>query len=1103
MITRRSVKLFFTIMSLFFAFKVFSYDNRVIHPELTQAATAIYNQQSSQKLTQEQINWIVKGSIDEDADPRYLNHFYDPTTGKGLDGIYDSAKQWSQNQNGFIGATGDYSEKAILENYKQSDLSRAYQGIGHILHLIQDMAVPAHTRNDAHANGDPYEKWSQQYGKVNLNKVPQYNASSDLTKVFDDISTYSNNNFFSKDSIINPNFVKKETIKVNEEDITYGYCRDNLNNEFVCLREIKTPTNNYYEIDENRIGINYWNLLHPKAVGYSAGTIDYFIKKFEEIDKNKQQQKLSIWQKTKNLFSSYIDAKKYEFADSWSVTTGNIWEGLENGQTLAKNIAANLGFFKEATEETTQKVAEKTVEKTVEVTNKVIETEKLIINKTKETVKKTVSQSKEASDKGKVLGEKIFNDIKKPINKIAKLVEPAEAAIKNQPKEKIKTYKEKEKSELNSRKNSFVFVLQNPEDYYNNENNETASTTEKQEAKPSPDFSIAIKSGPSYFTNQNSAFFQLMSDTTNLAYQCKLDDNDWQVCSASTSIINLTEGSHEFLAKAMNEAGGMSSSTAYSWLTDYTAPTSSITIEPEYLETGFVVNWFGQDQIASSAQSSSLLNFDLMQKVYSGEWQDWQVATTATSSLFITPVEPEQEISFKIRARDKADNLSDWSGEFKTKVVGRKVEDILISEIQISGITAKDEFVEFYNPTDRIIGLAEYKLKKKNSNGEESLLIADFGDHKIYPHGYFLVTHPEYKGNVKPDIFYPVSYSMAEDNTILLYKNSMIIDKVGFGEAKDFEGSPSENPKKFESLERKAFSTSTSILLSPGGLHVFFGNSFDSNNNLYDFILKGDDPQNIISDREPKVVAGNICSYLILDETGGVANQSLSPVGSPYCVNDFLEIKAGNSLTIEAGTTIKFSKNAGFLVAGELRSLGQPGLPIVFTSIFDMGDDSDLNRRHPDRGDWRGIEVIGGKISIDYSKMFFGGQYWLWTSTKNKKIENKINLAMMISPIENIGVIKITSGQAEIKHSLINNNVIGIEFFGNNGSLFIDQSKIFSNSLAGLINYGTSTVEAMNNWWGDETGPYNSEENPGGYGNEVRGQVIFSPWLTDMYNYSQ
>src|SRR3989338_968962 len=142
------------------------------------------------------------------------------------------------------------------------------------------------------------------------------------------------------------------------------------------------------------------------------------------------------------------------------------------------------------------------------------------------------------------------------------------------------------------------------------------------------------------------------------------------------------------------------------------------------------------------------------------------------------------------------------------------LENILINEIQITGVTAKDEFIELYNPNDTNISLDGFSLKKKvYPSGNETNLIksSDFIG-TIPALGYFLIAPQvdsdgtlNYTGLATPDLHYSVkSASIAFDNAVLLYdKDDILQDKVGFGTAQDFETAPAENPPKDKSIERK------------------------------------------------------------------------------------------------------------------------------------------------------------------------------------------------------------------------------------------------------------------------------------------------------------
>lgn len=103
--------------------------------------------------------WMIQGSEfeDEDGFTRPLNHFHDPISGTGLTGLGESAIDWS------LQAVGEqkYSWNDAREYYFKALTSltkaerdvywgKTFRALGQIMHLIQDMASPAHVRNDPH-----------------------------------------------------------------------------------------------------------------------------------------------------------------------------------------------------------------------------------------------------------------------------------------------------------------------------------------------------------------------------------------------------------------------------------------------------------------------------------------------------------------------------------------------------------------------------------------------------------------------------------------------------------------------------------------------------------------------------------------------------------------------------------------------------------------------------------------------------------------------------------------------------------------------------------------------------------------------------------------
>jgi endonuclease G len=133
---------------------------------------------------------------------------------------------------------------------------------------------------------------------------------------------------------------------------------------------------------------------------------------------------------------------------------------------------------------------------------------------------------------------------------------------------------------------------------------------------------------------------------------------------------------------------------------------------------------------------------------------------------------------------------------------------IVISEVQIAGVTASDEFVELYNPTSNDVSLNGWRLTRKTDTGSESNLVSSLSG-TIKAHGYFLVTPQSgYTGSVAADETYSVAGSpIAANGTVLIYSDAgtTLIDKVGFGSAADKESTATSNPASSSSAERKGY----------------------------------------------------------------------------------------------------------------------------------------------------------------------------------------------------------------------------------------------------------------------------------------------------------
>lgn len=301
------------------------------------------------------LNWIGDGGKTEDVpDMRSGNHFHDPISNKGFDGIFfgilfkgDSSIIWSQkpigvqNPGGYYSwfDTRDYFYKALISTIKadrEKYFAETFRGIGQLMHLVQDVSVPAHTRNQAHIGyhyegfvlnyqNELYNKYKGQFKTLLANPISFDQSLLNLTSslaplpfanIFDSekyadtnpdpavtlssnigLSEYTNANFFSDNTIFKnyPHPAKENTsailieqiVEDGEIDNSYyikGYQSEQLAlySYFAKLDISGTPEGWKYTLDD-AVYEDYAQKLIPRAVGYSSGLLDYFFRGNIEI----------------------------------------------------------------------------------------------------------------------------------------------------------------------------------------------------------------------------------------------------------------------------------------------------------------------------------------------------------------------------------------------------------------------------------------------------------------------------------------------------------------------------------------------------------------------------------------------------------------------------------------------------------------------------------------------------------------------------------------------------------------------------------------------------------------------------------------------------
>jgi len=91
-----------------------------------------------------------------------------------------------------------------------------------------------------------------------------------------------------------------------------------------------------------------------------------------------------------------------------------------------------------------------------------------------------------------------------------------------------------------------------------------------------------------------------------------------------------------------------------------------------------------------------------------------------------------------------------------------------------------------------------------------------------------------------------------------------------------------------------------------------------------------------------------------------------------------------------------------------------------------------------------------------------------------------------------------------IENNDIYDNMHGVQIIPND-HIEVIYNKFYNNNLGAVSDYyldGSTHVyvdlNAILNWWGDDSGPYHPGQNPNGQGDQVDDNVIFDPWLADI-----
>jgi hypothetical protein len=385
----------------------FCFDDEKTHPEITDNAINASNLQtylvnylgfpsgyksniygpSRRNLFQYQtiMKWLQTGSTDEDALSmcRASNHFHNPIhsgdwtqsqmsdsedvdlvcgtanrysnvtwatgfifpapggnkiTPNGQSNGWDNARQYYYNA---LTTTDTYSNSSGTS--KENLFALTFRSLGMVMHLLQDMAVPAHVRNDMTSHlfdsrtwlrrtSNPFEKYVKTNNRA-LSNAPIIPILSPITKLTDfwdtnfyngiepditryagiGLAEYTNANFLSDFTIFDQNptavhyfpypssssvstgtkqianpFMPGTTVPrqyyVKTSDGEVGYLLAGVGYLDVKAPGIIGNTTKKIPPMDNNVHSDYAQLLLPRAVGYSAALLDYFLRGKIEVE---------------------------------------------------------------------------------------------------------------------------------------------------------------------------------------------------------------------------------------------------------------------------------------------------------------------------------------------------------------------------------------------------------------------------------------------------------------------------------------------------------------------------------------------------------------------------------------------------------------------------------------------------------------------------------------------------------------------------------------------------------------------------------------------------------------------------------------------------
>lgn len=932
------------LAALVIAGAVFAYSPHYTHPDLTEEMVKFYNTSGQQKIGSESLSALRQGSIDEDTDPRWINHFYDPQSGEGWTGEHLGphsketvqrvsntlvamnftplpAPKWAEDQgaqNKFISYGWNHTWQKAIYDYANGDKKTAFESLGYILHLIEDMSVPDHTRNDSHPHvagdpGSPYEEWAKAY--TNGHKldtaekllkeggaIPQF---SSLKEAFDYTAKYSNENFFSEETINDKKYVSpRATDFETKGEVTYAYGVLEGGRRVVLYKfsnqDITTAT-----LSDELILSQYFSRLSRRSVLAGAGVIELF---FKEAERAKNDQ--SVLEKP--------PAPPTAMGTLGAFMLTRVVSPLGLGSSLARGIA-NLNLD---------------VGRPSELGNL-------------------------QNDSIKAMGEEEKSQLKTYL-KYAVIIGGILAA----------PFFFSDELRQNVRNNlANVSVATLPEE------NKPADSAPKtaENAPPPPAVQAPIKkaakkavSPASPPASLNKSKSQSGQPSTGLVAKVSTTTS-----AATTSDIASQSALLQLQPiPASGVGGGGGGSQSVTPTSDTTPPDISFSIT----ECGNSLSSDGCLVAGSSlslAWSSSAGDLDhyILECTLGGvACSGFNFSNTTATSVTYSLPSNDSIYTFKAKAQDHTGNIS--SATIKT--VEYSSRPVVINEIAWAGSSASaaDEWIEFYNRASKTVNLSGWVLRAEDGAPYINL------SGTISAGGYYLIERTS--NNAVSDVAADLVASFTgvgsdsglgdSGETLVLSRASTTIDQNVLCSNAWCGGSTAGNKLTSERIDPDVAGTDSINWGTSNGL-----------------VKNGKDSAGANLTATPR--ARNSLHYLISQGSTLSVNRTLKKSFGTYIIkpNDNFTVSAGKTLTIEPGVTVKIGSESKLLVDGTLKSDGAAADRITFTTL--------------DGSAWMTVKITSSSVnsSISYTNFTGGGKFFNNTFSEERAMLSVVSVSPSVS----------------------------------------------------------------------------------------------------------